>query len=952
MNVKGLFTFLAFVGLVTSCTNDEGLNENLSVPGSSGEIQLMFGGSGDGVDYTKAIATTEENEMKDLNVYVFASNAKDGTYYYVETWKKKDTAPAAGEKGFMLQASGSGKMASIKSTEIVGLPYLKLFCVANSNPYEQEGTSAKQLTLTAVTAYNQETSAPTPETPTTADEFVTSFTKKLGGDTGTDLKVLTCPLAMSGVGETKISGSLSKVDIEMTRAVARFDIANDQTSSRFTIEQVSVLNGRKNAPLFKDGALAATDTDEEKAAELINYGDVTFTDLPNANRGEVKSALYVAPGAVTDGTLLLISGKYLNPTGDPVPASYKIEIKLDDNAIAIKRNNRYKLRIGNVTESQISAAFEIEDWVSNGGVIIKPDNAKPSFPNNNIMDAIEIVTPDAGDKPAQDAENPFALRFKDDEGSFKLTTYASAAVEAEIEELTGETPWLTLEETETTDDTETPGRKITTFTFSYTGATGAVPLSLTLRNSAASYDPELWTILTINGPFQAPVVVPLDDQTDFTTGNTVTQDPVTGALTATMYNAGESFVRLNMASVDEVKIDAPEWISVTAGKGTKAVEPVTYTIKIAGEVPEGTTEGVVKFINAADDTDQPATTEVTITLEKPAMTVEKGTDANAAAAFTPADNPTAVSVDLDLLSTGNFTFKVKAPQGVTAPDFSACTWLAITESTAWTKENGYAEYTVSAKSDAAAFDAFTAEFTNAIKNGGNVSVAFTKAAAKPKFAANDNGSYTDSSFNPFGLNVDDATAATGSMYLVDNCVAYVKISCPGETFTVAAPEGMSVAKQGDTDIYEVKITDRTKLTGATAEITAINSAASDRKSTLTVTLKDAAVSVELTAAGYVEESKEGDNIVYTVDFDNMTNAGITLTVTAPLGATADFSAMNSTWLRKTADDTDIEAGTPMSYTFKSGDDDAQTDDITVTFTNAQSGGNQTIIFRRKANNPA
>lgn len=947
MKIKSFFLLLALAGLGTSCTNDEGLDENPSVSGGSSEIQLMFGGSGDGVDYTKAIATDAENEMKDLDVYVFASNAKNGTYYYVETWKKKDTAPAAGEKGFMLQASGSGKMASIKPTEIVGLPYLKLFCVANSKPYAQEGTSAKQLTLTAVTAYDQEASTPTPATPTTADVFVAAFTKKLGGDAGTDLKVLTCPLPMSGVGETKISGSVSKVDIELTRAVARFDIDNDQATSRLTIQQVSVLNGRKNAPLFKDGALATVGTDAEKAAELMNYDNVDFTALPNANRGETTSALYVAPGAATDGTMLLITGQYLNPTGDPVPASYKIEVKLEGNAIAIGRNNRYKLRIGNVTESQISAAFEIEDWVSNGGVIIKPDNAQPSFPNNNIMDAIEIVTPDAGDKPAQDAENPFALRLKDNAGSFKLTTYASAAVEAEIEELTGGTPWLTLTATETKDDAEMPGRKITTFTFSYTGATGAVPLSLTLRNSAASYDPELWTVLTINGPFQAPAVAPLADQTGFTAGNTVSVDDATGAVSATMYNAGESFVQLNMTSVDEVKIDAPAWLSVTAGKGTKAVEPVTYTIKIAGEVPEGTTEGVVKFINAADNTDKPATTEVTITLADPAMTVEKGTDTNAAATFTPADNPTAVNVDLDLLSTGNFTFKVKAPQGVTAPDFSACTWLTITES-AWTKDNGYAEYTVAAKSDATAFDAFTAEFTNAIKNGGNVSVTFTKAAELPVFAANTQPGYTNSAFNDVAPDFSSPQAATATLYKANQSKIYLALTC-AEGVTLDVPAGLSMTEADATNhIYEVAVSDASQLAGNSAVITAKNSSDENRTATITLTLVAPAITVTGltgTAATIADDVITIDNSIFT----SPATATVSFTVNGRKGSAIAISDLSNSWVAAPGAPTVIgENGTAtitiMSISAANAD---STDPVTVTVTNAvTNGGDKTITINK------
>ena len=81
-------------------------------------------------------------------------------------------------------------------------------------------------------------------------------------------------------------------------------------------------------------------------------------------------------------------------------------------------------------------------------------------------------------------------------------------------------------------------------------------------------------------------------------------------------------------------------------------------------------------------------TELTVTLAEPGMTMEEGTDTNNAADVT--DNT--IKVDLDVLATGNFTFKVNAPQGLTAGSLE-CPWLTITESHAWadTDGNRYAE---------------------------------------------------------------------------------------------------------------------------------------------------------------------------------------------------------------------------------------------------------------------
>ena len=40
-------------------------------------------------------------------------------------------------------------------------------------------------------------------------------------------------------------------------------------------------------------------------------------------------------------------------------------------------NTRYTLHIKEVMEATITAFFEIVDWTSGGGVIVKPDNAAP-----------------------------------------------------------------------------------------------------------------------------------------------------------------------------------------------------------------------------------------------------------------------------------------------------------------------------------------------------------------------------------------------------------------------------------------------------------------------------------------------------------------------------------------------------------------------------------------------
>lgn len=109
---------LALAGLGSSCTNEDG-TEGPTPSGSAGEIQLVFSGSGESTEYTKAIASDSENKIANLKVYLFGAataTATDAQYEYMETWTMTEAAPAG--KQFILQPSGSSWTASIKPGEL------------------------------------------------------------------------------------------------------------------------------------------------------------------------------------------------------------------------------------------------------------------------------------------------------------------------------------------------------------------------------------------------------------------------------------------------------------------------------------------------------------------------------------------------------------------------------------------------------------------------------------------------------------------------------------------------------------------------------------------------------------------------------------------------------------------------------------------------------------------
>lgn len=929
-----LMLLLALSGLGSGCTNDDGTTESPS--GAAGEIQLVFSGSGESEEYTKAIASNSENEIKNLKVYLFASSsaeAGDDEYYYMETWSKTDATPAGNQ--FLLQSSGSSYKASIKPGELKGLPYLTLVCVANQDDlFKGDGNAFGALTAVTVDANGAPQNA---AAATDLADFKAAYTANLAAD-----GIIKTPLAMTGMEKTKISGSVSKVAITLKRIVARFDIDNTTATSRLTITHIALGQGRPNASLF--GAALAEVT---PPAGVMTYADVEYKG-ENANQGTLESALYVYPNLATDKSFLIIKGTYSSPsTGQPIDVTYNIPIvKTPEDAtptdpanyIAVNANSRYKLHITDVTESNIFSTFEVEDWTSGGGVIVKPENAKPELK--------ELTTGTI--TPTLIAGTTGQYKIAEDDGTFSIVITSTGTVKASTALATkavSETDWLKVSETPTVEVVD--GVTVTTFPVKVEDATGKQPVAVTFINEAASYDPDLQTTLTFYGPLAPPVVTEVLN--GHSTGNTVDLSVPT-AMTAKMYQVVNSEVQVNVMCVDGITTMVPDGFSVAPVTSGGSTDPftTTYSIKVTDTDQAAASDKTIKFKNKGDASGA-ILSSLVVTLADPALTFDKVTDAKDA--ITVNQDTKTIQIDLDQLSTGNFTFKVAAPLGLGDTPSLDCPWLTITE-TVWNESDKYALYTVAAKGGTPAnYDDFTLAFTNKLAGGPGLTVTLNKAASKPKFAANDNAGKTNSIFNDQAGVFTDPYASTASMYNANGSVIYVKLTCQGSTVDVESSDlGVTIAKENDTDdIY--KITVGSGVTANSVTITARNHDDSSRSATLTVTLVSAAITVEVENNANIVKSMDGNNIVYTID-QNIGFTAFTVTVTAPKGATVSgldsFAA--SAYLKKDASnagDETIEAGVSEVYTLKIGDPDAA-GDITLDITNTlNGGGDQKIIFKKK-----
>lgn len=743
---------MALAGFVSSCTNEDG-TEGPTPSGSAGEIQLVFSGSGESTEYTKAIASDSENKIANLKVYLFGAataDATDADYHYMETWTMTEAAPAGNQ--FILQPSGSSWAASIKPGELKGLPYLTLVCVANQdNLFKTDGTSFDALEA-VVTGGDGAITTPG----TKLDAFKAAYTAKMTG-----IETLATPLAMTGTGTTKISGSVSKVAITLKRIVARFDIDNTTATSQLTIENVAMGQGRPNGSLF-----GGTPT-----ADPITYADVAFAG-ENANQGTLESALYVYPNLAADESYLIIKGKYKSPsTGEQIPVTYNIPVvKTPEDAtptdpanyIAINANSRYKLRITDVTESNIYSTFEVEDWTSGGGVIIKPDNAKPE------MSKME------GDNVPTEVTGVTSLYRTADAGTFNIVMTSTGPLEYSrgLVTKTDEIDWLTVGEI---TSEQKDGLTVTTYPVTIADATGKRPVSLTFTNQAASYDPDLQTTLTFTGPAAAPIASVVEKGNS--KGNTLSfTDPASlTAPKATMAKAVGSYVSLSLLCVDGLADVTP-----VAGYSVKAISTEGFTTTYRVTITDtGNAKDNATIVFKSKDNGE--TNKVTLTIEhkkasKPEIVVNDQTGTYVASTYndeTLGGNANEATANMFLIN--NSTIYVKATCAESSEKGAiiaeALEGVTVTEQS----DAGFFKIEIPDASKLTAGNAVTVTFKNKAEESVISTLAITPKSAVPTVVLGDtNTAVTDNGDGSYTINLTNLGANTF-------------------TLTVTAPTGASIA---------------------------------------------------------------------------------------------------------------------------------------------------------------
>jgi len=729
MKTKNMLWMSALLALLAGCSQGELGTDDAPGKGVGKEIRLVFSGGGESQEYTRAIASESENQIDNLDIYVFAATADGGDYQYLETWKaaaQDDTAA----KTFKLSGAGTARKASIFPTELKGIPNLKLYCVANSTTlYKADGDPIDPLVAVKTNAATGaiETAG------TKATDFEKYCTAKLE-PAGTALGT---PLVMTGSGTTKILGNIATVNIELKRRVSRFDIDNESAKTGLIIESVALGNGRNQATVMP-GTLAELSGPD--LANLIEYpvAEGSYLMLPKANQGVTESALYTYPLKDTDEAFLIIKGKYQNPMQkDPVLVEYHLDIQRAPDTggatafIDVVANTRYTLHIKEVMEATITAFFEIVDWTSGGGVIVKPDNAAP------VVTALNVEGTDT-----DVATKEISVTADGTEKIITLTATASGKVQPKFSTTTGwDIDWLehdvTAYKSEVVDGVTT-----TTMTFKYTltAATPYVPVTLTLANESASQDESVYTTLAIVPPATAPV---LDFATpDAATGNFNLYDQANGKLT--MYKTSKSSITLGASCPFGTKLvlnNQLPWLEVSKSKsgpapsttGTPATDvsvstPVEeyYTLMLKDVTATSDVNSKFEIINLGDATQK---LELTVELLDPAITTIELTGTTGGAAY----NNYKIT-DVPRTDGSTVEVKITSPQGVTASTLSS--WFTIAETTAFarttpTDATGSQTFTLTVKDAVTDFTAAPIVLKNNISGMEDVTVLVSATAVAP-----------------------------------------------------------------------------------------------------------------------------------------------------------------------------------------------------------------------------
>lgn len=597
MNIKHKLSILLLGSLLAACTSENTLDKP-TPPDQGGtpddntrEVLLSLKNKLKVIPVeTKAgdaIATAEENRIYSLDVYVFGSKTEDGEYTFLQQFYYREDARQTVEgdyaTSFTLNTGADNSTALLRMKK--GL-FVKVYCIANSTKLLQaNGTEFTDFQALLQSNPGQPGNTVTAGIPTESD-FKAFHTPVL--QAGVEEDVLLTPLPMTGAYTTPLDltdfsvSARTQLGFKLTRMVARFDVVNDAALSKFTIESVSMGNGRTGAGYFPVKVLGNAPTD------LITYPARAYTADQTAASPKGTGIFYCYPSPVDDGGYLILSGTYAANQTENIPVTYKVPFKPAGNEtgnyIEVAYNHRYTVSITAADEYHLDFTLNVADWTDEGNV----DDYKPE--NDFTKDAVALAetgnTPDVklltDGNIVMDAAISKTLAF-----TLATNSTAPTAIGEKLD-YSGGDAWLIADGERTTT---TKASSLTTFKYKMAEGIADMsdcrPVTIRLNNKASGKNLEIKVIPTaLSGPEVSLVAEE---------GNKSTYDPVTRTLTIVNENNQTAKLKVlaptlsgEMPTTGSSVAIKDNWITADAPSAATAEGTYTFTLPTAQSSAEAT----------------------------------------------------------------------------------------------------------------------------------------------------------------------------------------------------------------------------------------------------------------------------------------------------------------------------------------------------------------------------
>ena len=674
------------------------------------------------------IAEDDENRIGSFDIYAFGSDKEEGPYTFQERFAYRSEAGKlpAGASPLELKADEAAGKVNVVFYPRKGL-FTKFYCVANQNQLTDAAGNAytdyRPLQQTTQAGMGDVVTAP--GTPTEND-FIRLSTPLLQ-PTGFLGDVLLAPLPMSGANAQPTDlreysmGTYVRLNISLVRAVARFDVVNNEAKSHFTITDIAMGNGRQGVTLFPIrpvGDVPAT------PGQLITYPYRPFDGL-NANTGTTTKAFYCYPCKAVDEGFLILKGLYaVNMTDKKEEVSYRIPFERvtdgDGTRIEINHNHRYTVQITEADPFELKANIRLVDWETG-------DYIEDYVPDNGL-EAITVGDLMPVDETTYEANTNIVTLLLKKGSSFTVTTGSNAGVDARLTYYggTADTEWLKFEEipvTATRAGTTKQVKYKVSFNEDYKG--DSYPRGILRLTDKAGGGEE---VVLVDTTFGVPEVE--------TTGGTMNPDGVNN------WNATES--TLYLAQVVGAGTSSTGKITVTSVGGSKIVLPTGSDITVD---PTSSTHATQEYTFkwAATDATNLAEKELTVNMLNNSDNTKIGTikvkllpnrinnltlkDAGAGISLTDVTATTA-KLTMPIIKDRQFTLTMdnySKPTVSTRPSWLTDITPASTRST---PESKTVSFTFKLNEDAANFDDTKLVFTNA-SGGTGMTVNITREFQVP-----------------------------------------------------------------------------------------------------------------------------------------------------------------------------------------------------------------------------